>query len=413
MSEVAEWDVCSATPRSKRRRGFRGAAQAPSVAHAHALEPRTLLAFTPLGEPLFANTTFRASDSHAVVATDADGDFVVAWERRAPSDGAGDVFARRFGADFLPKGDEFQVNTPAFGDHKGVRVAMDADGDFVIAWYTERPTNDVSARRFSAAGVPVGPEFHPAVPAASANQQPSVAMDANGNFVIAWPAYVSPRPEVPSSIRRVYAQRYAADGSPRSAPTRIGVMEQFLPEMDPAIAADAEGNFVVTWADASPDPELRVASRRFDATGQPVGPVEVVADGFRHLDIAPAVAMDRDGDFLIAWNNAEPNANLAFARRYDRSGSPQGGPVRLNPEPSLAPVSVSLAMHAEGDAVAAWPILPSLSQPGPTDFVEGRLLRASGGMEEPFTIARSSLDWSAPGQPALAIDGEGDHDANK
>src|SRR5207253_387022 len=100
---------------------------------------------------------------------DADGNYVVAWTAIQPlvHDATGlDVYARLFNADGTPRGTEFRVNPYTTGQQERPVVAMDADGDFVVAWasaYDWSVTNDrnfnVYARRYNAAGVAQGDPF--------------------------------------------------------------------------------------------------------------------------------------------------------------------------------------------------------------------------------------------------------------
>ena len=55
----------------------------------------------------------------------------------------------------LPQGGEFQVNTFTPSGQSFPAVAMDADGDFVVAWNStaRTATFGIFARRFNAAGV--------------------------------------------------------------------------------------------------------------------------------------------------------------------------------------------------------------------------------------------------------------------
>ncbi|MGH8631791.1 MAG: hypothetical protein ACREU7_13640, partial [Burkholderiales bacterium] len=103
------------------------------------------------------NTTTSNSQDNAAVAMDADGDFVVAWVSNS-QDGSGyGVFARRFNVDGTPATAEFRVNTETADDQFGPAVAMDADGDFVVAWASANQDGDglgVRARRFDADGTP-------------------------------------------------------------------------------------------------------------------------------------------------------------------------------------------------------------------------------------------------------------------
>src|SRR5690606_25698291 len=74
-------------------------------------------------------------------------------------------------------------------DQVGPHAAMDANGDFVVAWTSEGQVGsgaDVYARRFNAAGVAQSDDFRVNVTTAQGQQFPVVAMDAEGNFIVSW-----------------------------------------------------------------------------------------------------------------------------------------------------------------------------------------------------------------------------------
>ncbi len=88
------------------------------------------------------------------MAADADGDFVVAWQRRR-QDGS---VLRRLRSPLLERGlalaSEFQVNTYTTGDQIDPSVAADGQADFVIAWHgssQDGSSYGIFAQRFVAA----------------------------------------------------------------------------------------------------------------------------------------------------------------------------------------------------------------------------------------------------------------------
>ena len=69
------------------------------------------------------------------VAMDAAGDFVVTWASYGSEDGnAFGIFAQRYNSAGIAQGTEFQVNTYTTDRQFEPSVAMDAAGDFVITW---------------------------------------------------------------------------------------------------------------------------------------------------------------------------------------------------------------------------------------------------------------------------------------
>jgi len=106
-----------------------------AVSEAQRLEPRRLLAFAPLGPEFRVNTTTFSDQYLGAVAADADGDFVVAYHSfSGDATILNDAFVQRYSATGAPLGTETRVNTRTAGNQWASSVAMDADGDFVVAW---------------------------------------------------------------------------------------------------------------------------------------------------------------------------------------------------------------------------------------------------------------------------------------
>jgi hypothetical protein len=103
------------------------------------LEKRTLLSIAPMGSEMQVNSYTTGPQANTAVAMDPDGNYVVVW---GAAEGAGDnygIFARRFNAAGVAQGDEFRVNTYTTDYQNAPSVAMDADGDFVVAWNSYGP----------------------------------------------------------------------------------------------------------------------------------------------------------------------------------------------------------------------------------------------------------------------------------
>jgi hypothetical protein len=116
-------------------------------------------------------------------------------------------------------------------------VAMDADGDFVVTWSSHGQDGSyfgVYAQRYNAAGVKQGGEFRVNTTTAGNQLFSQVAMDANGDFVV--------------TIGSVY-QRYNAAGVAQGGEFRFTTATAGWS----AVAMDADGDFVVTWSSNGQD----------------------------------------------------------------------------------------------------------------------------------------------------------------
>jgi hypothetical protein len=126
-----------------------------------------------------------------------------------------------------PVGNEFQVNSYTTSTQERAAVAADAQGNFVVVWQSQGSSDtdtswlSVQAQRFDAHGSPVGGQFQ--VNSYTTNNQgrPTVAVDAQGNFVVVWYSAGSYGNDGSNSVQ---GQRFDASGA------RVGVMLRIKPD---------------------------------------------------------------------------------------------------------------------------------------------------------------------------------------
>jgi hypothetical protein len=167
------------------------------------------------------------------VGMEADGDFVIVW-----SPGGG----RRYAADGTPQGSEFGFGT---GTGWVYQMAMDADGDMVKVITSRDGSYDIDGQRYAADGTPKEATFQVNTYTPGDQWQPSVAMDADGDFVVVWHSRYG------SDEHRdgVFAQRYAADGTPQGGEFQVNTStsSKVYDFRYPRVAMNASGNFVIVW----------------------------------------------------------------------------------------------------------------------------------------------------------------------
>src|SRR4029078_5385006 len=86
---------------------------------------------------------------------------------------------------------ELQVNSYTFGVNSYATLAMDTDGDFVVAWASsfQESGGGVFGRRFASAGVPQATEFHVNSYVTDTQSFPQIAPQGGGAFVAVWSSY--------------------------------------------------------------------------------------------------------------------------------------------------------------------------------------------------------------------------------
>ena len=261
----------------------------------------------------------------------APGHFVVVWTNVDPVSGESGIAARRVGIPEGPLGPEFLVDPGLSASTPSVAAAP--DGGFLVVWQepgTSTVTGDfdtaILARRYDAEGQPLANELLLASSTASVGDI-EVGTGAEGDFVVAWRATPSP------SEGRVYAARFAADGSPHGDATVVSDPAQNA--LGHALAVNPGGSFVVVWnrGGAAGGTNEAIEGRRFDAEGAPVGEPFVVQDESsvdRFRD--PAVATGRDGRFVVAWSNEDTalDETSIRIRQFSAEALPLIGELQVN-----------------------------------------------------------------------------------
>ena len=174
------------------------------------------------------NTYTTSYQSFPGIGADGAGGFVITWEGGGgggtDTDGAS-AQARRFNAAGDPLGDDFQVNTYTTEDQSGYAVAPDGVGGFVVVWASYGGIEDdaadrsIQGRRFDAAGLPVGTEFQVNTYTTGSQSSPVAATDVGGGFVVAWSSDGSAGTD--TSGVSVHAQRFEG-GSTTTSSTAPG-----------------------------------------------------------------------------------------------------------------------------------------------------------------------------------------------
>ncbi|MBD2090066.1 hypothetical protein H6F67_09395 [Microcoleus sp. FACHB-1515] len=327
-----------------------------------------------LGATILVESFPDATNFGPSIAMDTDGDFVITWSGFRTQTGAQTgVFARRFNSAGTAQGSTFAVSS---GNSSNPDVAMDADGDFVIAWTgDDGGSNGIKAQRFSAAGIAQGGEFLVNTKTTNSQNRAAIAMDATGNFAIVWE----------DSDAGIQLQRYSPDGTRQGSEFQVQSIDRNF-ETSPDIAMSPSGEFVVTWQvflDA-------IYGRAFTADGTFKDYDFQVNTNLAGDQFTPAIALDGSGSFVTAWSSTE------------QDGSGSGVFFRQFARPEL---NLSLVGTPERDRLAGREIAESISGLAGDDRILGlggndTLIGGSGNDELDGGAGRDTLNGGA-GSDAL------------
>ena len=188
------------------------------------------------------NSSNRGDQINPNIAMASNGDFIVTWQDDPNLDDLYNVLARRFDSSGSGQSITYTGNQDPAGDHRFPDVAMDSLGHyFVLTWQDDTDNNGVyqiharSNLYFSTITVNS---------VNTGNQtEPHIAMDNFGNFVISWTD-----DQDQNGVNQILARgfdKYGLERIPDFTVNSVSTGEQIVSD----IAMDAIGNFVVAWQD--------------------------------------------------------------------------------------------------------------------------------------------------------------------
>lgn len=239
------------------------------------------------------------------VAMDRSGGCVIVWESvDIPEEGDRTICGRLFDGTGTNSGNEFIIN----GELSPCRypdVAMDPNGNFAVAWLNDKSSNSIMARLFNADGSAKTEPFEVNTTAFNSVTQPSVAMDETGCFIVTWDG----DPNL-ASMDDIHARIFDPNGTAFGEQFIVNTTTEHA-QQNPQVAMNGPGEFVIVW-DSRIDPNVNerdIFCRRFDCFGEPVGSEFQLNSTTDADQRSPAVAIGLDGRFVTVWQSDEQDGS--------------------------------------------------------------------------------------------------------
>ncbi len=286
---------------------------------------------TRLGE-FKVNTTTSGDQRGASVACAPDGQFVVAWMNGPDSS----IYFQRYNAAGSPVGSETKANSNPVRVPDPPSVAMDQEGNFVVAWVRANDGSGagVAAQRFRNDGQPIGVGGTPGyaeflVNTGTANNQETqgAAMLSDGRFAICWVST-----DQPNAIFRSFVQFYNASGAAIGGEVQLSsiLTDAFSVE----IGARPSGGYGVIWTQKLSGTNQNIMLRLFAADGTPEqsGAAFFADEDNDGIQEFPAIAFAPDGSSVVAFapRNGDANGSGVFAQRMSAAGAKVGTRLLVN-----------------------------------------------------------------------------------
>jgi hypothetical protein len=374
------------------------------------------------------------------VAMDNEGDFVVAG-KGATAATAQHIQAQRFSSDGAAVGSvidiadtatlRYQPRNPksvSYGS-SDVALAMDSDGDFVVAWTQSttdvrvgpvstycsylptcfasyRSQNSLYVRAYSAGGQATSNVIKAYASAevstswwkigstigglgAARMLTPSVAMSGSADFLVAF--------DVPGYTEKVYVKRYSASGNLElnkqiaSFKAPAGSAEaDTVAKSTTALDEDSSGSFVIGWRQPGSyisGHQLSAGSglfaQRYSASGTAIGSPTTLFEDQNSLQASPRLALSGSGSFLATWLTEFPSGSEAptgVGQAYAADGTPSGAQFHFGNGPDYYSDHILLAADAAGNGLSVWQgtqfVETSSGQPYTLTGIGGQFLSA-------------------------------------
>ena len=276
----------------------------------------------PPSPPPLANTS-------PVVALDGSGTGIVGWVHDL---GSGNTVVQARSVSSAGLVGPIQNISGASLAHAGVSIAIDDNGDAVIAWRHGSADIEAATRQ--------GPNgaFTVSVPPldTAATGDPLTAIDNSGNAIVAWPSSGSP-------VGIHFASHAGATWQPGSIANGAHQL------LDPSLAANANGDAVIAFHDMTLDVVAAVSGTV--AGGFPSGPTDIKTLSSAPISHGPGAAIDNSGTALVGWTTAN---NVQYSVKPAGGAFPAPGIVgTITPVP-VSPANFVLRGDGRGDVIATW-----------------------------------------------------------
>src|SRR5262245_598513 len=282
-----------------------------------------------------------------------------------PDGSSSGVSARRFDRAGTPDTPEFVVNTYTIGPQASPDVASSPDGGFLVAWQggdfidqQDGSTSGVFVQRFAGSGARLGPERQGNTTVAGFQASPAVAVAPSGASMLVWSSsnFFSPTGG-DGSGSGVFGQRYDAAGSPVGGEFRVNTFT-LGDQNSPSVAADLTGGFIVVWQSTLGEDGdgAGIFGQRYDSSGGAQGGEFQVNSFTPGFQINPAIASDPMGGFVVVWESegaATPgrDADGVFGQRFDAGAARVGEEFQVNSYTTGQQQSPAVAIDGDGNCV--------------------------------------------------------------
>lgn len=317
-------------------------------------------------------------------------------------------------------------------------IATDAAGNWVVAWYSDETLGSTIGQDYDILTVrssdnastwsAVGPLNNNATTDAEVDRDPAIAAGSDGRWVAVWESRDTLGGTIGDDLD-ILVSTSSDDGVTWSAPAALNSFAAIDDEsdQDPAVVAVGPGNWIVAWESnqdlggtTGNDGDL-MFSRSTDngVTWSAATPLNIDATFDTDFDADVRLATDGSGRLIAVWESSNDNGGttggddeIRFARSTD-GGATWSSPASLNTNAATDfgyDTNAAIATDRDGAWMVAWTTEDDLGGTIGTDgdIVFARSTDNGVTWSDPAPVnSDAASDFSFDSDPSISTDGNG------
>jgi len=301
------------------------------------------------------NSVVCSAVNPAVASSRLGAGTVVAWDDCSDGSFAG-VFFRRYSTTGAPLGAQVLANQ-LIADPQELPAAAFEHGstNYAVAWESGNSTSgDIRYRRFGGAGTPITADILVTSDGAAANDsRPSLAFELSGQtMLIVWE-----HANATLNDTNISGRLYSSGGTPITARFTVNSYTTG-PQLRPAVTYEPGVGYLVAWESGNATfPEdgsgAGVFGRRLDTFGVFVGSAFQINTTTFNAQQDPALSGSGVTDAVAVWEQPNVTAHEIFGQYY-RSAASLGGEFQVTSYQTGTQANPAVALDDNGSFLVAW-----------------------------------------------------------
>ncbi len=270
------------------------------------------------GQITISQTTAGAQRSPDVDMDD-NGDFTVVWMSYGEDNDGWGVYARRYNSDGTAKANDWRVNSTQTGNQMHPRVAVDDDGDIWFVWSDDDGDGfGVRGRHYTSAGAATSSPYWINTTTAGHQAHPDIACDANGNFTVVWQSHGQD-----GDGKGIFAQQFDNTRTMVGSEFQVNATTAEN-QQEPSIAMDDAGNFMVTWTSYNQDGDHHgIYGQIYNSSASVTVSEFAVNTTTTNSQDHPSVSVIESGNYTVAWTSWAQDGDKGgvYTRSFQSDGN--------------------------------------------------------------------------------------------